>query len=48
MFVYCIENTVNGKKYVGISKRSVEVRFRSTVRVYQPDGSFRMVKPDAN
>ena len=32
MKVYCIENIINGKKYIGVTKRSVEQRFKAHKR----------------
>lgn len=33
MFVYCIENKVNGKKYVGVSRRTPDLRWKEHVAV---------------
>lgn len=48
MFVYCIKNVINGKEYVGLTKRKLQSRWNQHIRDSLREGSWEYNTPLGN
>jgi group I intron endonuclease len=45
MLVYCIKNSINGKEYVGLTTRSLEIRWKQHIQESNKEGSWEYKTP---